>query len=413
MTFQSQSSKSSIGQWIRLFFCGLCMGAADLVPGISGGTIAFIMGFYENLIESLKTLNFSSLKLLLTFQFKQFSNVFAWRFLIPLVSGIATAFILLAGLLYHILGDAIFRVYLYAGFFGLIVASFVFCAKQLKKWQWKHLGVLVLGAMVAHLLTGTALAPDVPEKTYAIQMTMPASSTKVKNYDPERHLLTGLTPPMLGALVAKSIIGLDAPIFSADGVLLGNVSEVFHPYRGWGIDMWLVFCGALAITAMLLPGISGSYLLTLLGVYAIVIGSLVDFIEAGKHLVFDQDAFFILFSLFVGIVVGLLVFVRCISWLLKYHHGISIAVLVGFMIGSLRSVWPFWSYEYVLDPLKLSKGVQLVPLEMLMPEWTSFLFFGAIICSIGGFFLVFSIESLASAKEDEKKLGKKDAKPVS
>jgi len=312
---------------LRLFFCGLCMGSADLIPGISGGTIAFIMGFYEDLITSLKSFSVASA-----------------RFLVPLVCGIATAFILLAEFFHSVLGDPVYRVYLYAAFFGLVVASFIYCAKQLDEWRWKHIAALAVGAVIAHVLTGTTLAPD------AVQ-----------------------------------------------------------PHSSLGIDMWLVVCGAIAITAMLLPGISGSYLLTLLGVYAVVISALVDFIEGMKHLTFDQEAFLILFSLFVGIVIGLLLFVRSISYLLKHYHAITIAALVGFMIGSLRSVWPFWSYKYVLDPLKPAKGPRLQPVDIILPDWSTPLVWKAILFAVAGFALVFLIEKLANR---EKKLGKNPVKSV-
>lgn len=347
-----KSLLGSIGKWLRLFFCGLCMGSADLIPGISGGTIAFIMGFYEPLIESLKTVNVGSLKLLATLQFRRFSHVFAWPFLIPLGSGIATAFILLAGLFHQVLGHPVYRVYLYAAFFGLVAASFVFCAKQVRVWNGKKIAVLALGAVIAHLLTSTTLTPE-PSNT------------------------------MQGSL-----------------------------YGGWGIDPWLIVCGAIAITAMLLPGISGSYLLTLLGAYPKVIGSLVDFIQAAKAGQFDQEAFFILFSLAIGIVVGLALFVRCISWLLKNQHDLIIAALVGFMIGSMRSVWPFWSYQSVIDPLKPLKGAQLQPLDPLWPDWSSPLVWKALVWAMAGFALVFAIEFIAKGKNNEKKLGKKEVQSV-
>lgn len=380
-------------RFLRLFFCGLCMGSADLVPGISGGTIAFIMGFYEDLISSLRSLTLKSLS-----------------FLLPLVCGIATAFVLLAGFFHQILGDPTYRVYLYAAFFGLVVASFVYCAKQLEKWKWKHIAALAVGAVIAHLLTGTTLAPETHDETYSIKIGVQEHTIPLKNYDPNQQLLTGLTPSVLGALTAKGVVDHDTAIFDEAGERQGLVADVVQPFSGWGVDMWLVACGAVAITAMLLPGISGSYLLTLLGVYAVVIGALVDFVDGLKQLTFDQDAFLVLFSLAVGIVAGLALFVRCISWLLKNYHAMTIAALVGFMIGSLRSVWPFWSYEYMLDPLKLSKGPQLLPKETLWPDWSSPLVWTAIFFAIAGFILVFIIEFFAAR---EKKLGKNGEKSVS
>lgn len=407
-----KSAAVSAGRWLRLFFCGLCMGSADLIPGISGGTVAFIMGFYEPLIESLKTINIGSFKLLLSCQFNRFSQVFAWRFLIPLGCGIATAFILLAGVFHQILGDPTYRVYLYAAFFGLVIASFLFCAKQIKVWSAVNVASLVIGAAIAHLLTGTTLTPEKLETSYAVRVVIAVPKVSLENYNPESGLLMGLTPAMLGAMVAKGTVHLEDSLIGADGQEVGIVKDVVQPHKGWAIDVWLVGAGAVAITAMLLPGVSGSYLLTLLGSYALVIGALVDFIESAKHLVFDRDAFFILFSLAIGIVIGLVLFVRCISWLLKHRHDLTIAALVGFMVGSLRSVWPFWTYRYVLDPLKLLKGPKLQLLDTHLPDWNSPFVWKAMLWAAAGFLLVFAIELLATTKNSEKKLGKKGVESV-
>lgn len=372
------------------------MGMADLVPGISGGTVAFIMGFYEQLIESLKTLTPANFKYLAVGKPGIFFNKVSGRFLLPLGIGIISAFILFASLIHFILGDPVFRVYLYAAFFGLITASFIFCAKQLEKWSVLHVCLLVVGALSAHLLTGTTLQNE-DFGRYAAQIEPVNTQLDVKNYDPSTSRLMGLTPAVIGAMEAKGILSKDAIIYDMDGNDAGTAASFGYASNGFWLDGWLVFCGAIAICAMLLPGISGSYLLTILGVYAVVIGALVDFISGVLASRFDPDSCLILLSLLVGIVIGLMIFSRAISWLLKNYRSLTLSALVGFMIGSLRSVWPFWTYEYVLDPIKLVKGPQLALKQPFIPYLDSALFWQAVLFFLGGYLVVFAIERLASA----------------
>lgn len=294
---------------LYLFFCGLCMGAADLVPGISGGTIAFIMGFYSQLLEGLKSFNAHSFRLLLKGEFPAFFQIIPWKFLLPLIGGIATSFIFLTGFLHFILEHDLYRIYLYATFTGLIFASSLFCLRQVNRWDFVTISSLLIGAIIAYLFTGSALEMSVV-----------------------------------------------------------YVSSAY-------LDLWLVFCGVLAISAMLLPGISGSYLLTLLGVYPTIIKSLAHFISSVKQGHFDTNAFSILSSLFVGIVVGLLFFSRMVSWLLKQYPQPTLALLTGFVIGGIRCVWPFQSI-----PADLVSGTYLK----------------MILVSISGFALVLILEYVAS-----------------
>ncbi len=134
---------------IYLFFCGMCMGAADLIPGISGGTIAFIMGFYFPLLESLKSFNYTTLKLFLSGRWSTFFQNTGWKFLITLGSGIICSFFLFANFIHYILIHEVYRVYLYSAFSGLIVASLYFCIRQIKNWSAIEFFGLVLGAITA------------------------------------------------------------------------------------------------------------------------------------------------------------------------------------------------------------------------------------------------------------------------
>ena len=261
------------------------MGAADIVPGISGGTIAFIMGFYQNLIDSIKNINAKSIS-----------------FLLPLLFGIILAFLTLANFFYFILQHPVYKVFLYSTFLGLVIASTIFCAKQLQNWKVTHFLFLTIGILLAYLLTGASLQTE------------------------------------------------------------------HFTYNGF--SWWLIFCGIIAVSAMLLPGISGSYLLSILGVYPLAIGAVKDFTVSIKQFSFNPEASMILFNLMIGIAIGAALFSRIISWLLTHYHNSTIALLTGFMIGALRSVWPFPGIPDISSP-------------------TTFLAFAFSLC---GFGLVFFIE---------------------
>lgn len=267
--------------WIVIFF-GFCMGIADLIPGISGGTIAFVLGFYEPLMESLKSINRSFFTELLKGDWKSIVGRSSVRFLFYLLLGVFSAFLFFSRAIHTLLKNETGQMYLYAIFFGLVIASFVFCLKKIKKWNFWLSLLLLSTTLLSYLLTGSVSAPS-------------------------------------------SSFDLESPL-------------VF-------LHLWLFFCGMVGICALLLPGISGSYLLILLGVYPLVIEALVHFTEGLRFFAFDLEAFMILASLGLGVLCGALFFGRCINLLLKNYPDITLTTLSGFMLGGLRTVWPFKSFE--------------------------------------------------------------------
>lgn len=314
-------------QSLRLFFYGMCMGACDLIPGISGGTIALLMGFYPQLIESIKSIEPSKL-----FQLKvgAFFKSFPAKFLVPLLSGALISMAIFSKMIHWILNQELYRSYFYGAFFGLILASAFFCMRQIKVWKMVHLGALTIGLILAYLLTGSFEKPLI------------------------REIGSG----------------------------------------------WLIFSGAVAICAMLLPGISGSYILTILGVYEKAIAALVDLTKSVQEFGFDVHAFSILAYIALGIIAGALVFCRFLSWLLKHYEQSALAFLTGTMLGAVKAVWPFWIYEHNHH----EKGIQLVPQDFYVPEWHSALLWKVIFIGMLAFMSVFVIEWVASTH--------KKAKPV-
>lgn len=250
--------KRTIKDYFLISLKGIGMGAADVVPGVSGGTIAFITGIYEELINSIKSVNLSSIKALFgkkgiaTFWQKINAN-----FLLALLIGIFISVVSLAKLLEGLLENHPIQIWSF--FFGLIVASAIYVGRKVDKWNVISVLFAVIGIVVAYFITTVT----------------PAASTT------------------------------DVPL-------------------------WFVFIsGAIAICAMILPGISGSFILLLLGQYKYILGAISE-VKITVIAVFGA-----------GAVIGLLSFSNILSWLLRKYHNATVALLTGFMIGSLNKVWPW------------------------------------------------------------------------
>lgn len=401
-TLKSSKSQKPIllnfKDWFLLMLQGICMGAADIVPGISGGTMAFIMGIYERLLLSINTFSLTNLKLLTSLQFRQFFQNIAWEFLLALGFGIFTAFLLLANALHAILNDPIWRTYLYAAFMGLIIASIYFCAKQIPKWTLLHIFGLLAGIVAAFFLTTISFKAN--EELWDVSSPIALShdvDTSPYNYDKSRQVFVGVNQATLSAMLAKGVIVSETMTYNMAKEPL-PVKEVIGTYHHTTVDYWLIFCGVVAVTALLLPGISGSYMLTVLGVYPLVIGALADFTYHLKHFRFDVDAFSILGHIALGVMIGGVIFARGISWLLKHYKSTTISIMTGFMIGALKAVWPFWTYEYYLNPLKVDKGVLLELKEVYMPPLNDPTLWLAVGCAFCGAALVLVIEWMANRK---------------
>ncbi|QNI70007.1 DUF368 domain-containing protein [Cyanobium sp. NS01] len=260
-----------------VLLCGLAMGAADVVPGVSGGSMAFILGIYGRLLEAVAGFDLTFLALLGRGAWRQAAARVHLGFLLPLLSGLLGSVLLLVRPITWLYADH--RVLLFAFFFGLIVGSIVLIARH------AHWGVSGLIAMASGVLGALLLVTRVP-------VTMP--------HDP----------------------------------------------------LTIYWSGAVAIMAMILPGVSGSFLLLVLGQYQHVL-------EAVKGLQFGTLVPFAL-----GCITGLLLFVRLLRWLLQRWHGQTVALLVGFMAGSLWKIWPF---RVVLESVINARGAVVVLRDALAP----------------------------------------------
>ncbi|GAA3613209.1 DUF368 domain-containing protein [Flavivirga amylovorans] len=292
---------------------GLAMGAADAVPGVSGGTIAFISGIYEDLISSISNINVSLFKTLFSKGLKAFWEQLNGNFLLALASGIIISFVSFMKLAKYLLENH--PILIWSFFFGLIVASIYFVGKQISKWNIPVIIALIIGAVIAFYIT-----------------RLPALSTSESS-------------------------------------------------------LFLFFAGAIAICAMILPGISGSFILIILGAYKTLSDAIHD-IDIKKILVFAG-----------GALVGLLSFSHILKWLFKNYHNITLALLTGFIFGSLNKVWP---WKETLTWHTNSKGIKTPVLQKSISPFSfdgdSQLLF-SIILMIIGFLTIFILEKVGSKKQ--------------
>lgn len=387
----------SFRDWIRQVLFGMCMGAADLVPGISGGTMALILGIYEEFIFSIKSLCTKDAFSIFSFQFKRFNKAVSWDFLLGLIIGIALSFALFSQFIQTALGDPTSRRYLYAIFVGMIIASVMICYARIKTRNWLYLVIFALGTLLTYQATGTRVEPVFNGQHYNVHVPMEKvgdiADKKIRNYDVKQQMLLNVSESNLAAMLARGNIDFNTKVFDLDSGTSGVASDFVTPEeRGW-IDPWLIFCGAIAISAMLLPGISGSYLLTVLGAYSIAIGALADFIRGG-----DFDAFIVLCNLGIGIAIGALIFSKVIAFLLENFHDGTLVMLLGFMVGALHTVWPFFTYDYIVNPLKLDKGPLLNIIGIYSPSiFSPELYYGAFVIFLG-FIIVYTLEAISKGK---------------
>lgn len=298
-------------QYIIVTLKGIAMGAADVVPGVSGGTIAFISGIYEELITSLNNINFSFFK-----NWKREGFLQAWKalngnFLLALAIGIAISVLSLAQLISWLLENE--PILVWSFFFGLVFASVFFVARDISEWKISTVLIFLLGAVLAYFITSIT----------------PATS---------------------------------------------NESLPF-----------LFLSGALAVCAMILPGISGAFILVLLGSYKTVLDAV------------HQRDYLIIAVVGTGAVFGLLSFARLLKWMFHRYKNLTLALLTGFILGSLNKIWP---WKVILETKDIGDRTIVLKEANISP----YAYDGdnqlqtAILLAILGFSIIFMLEKIASKK---------------
>jgi len=292
---------------------GFCMGASDVVPGVAGGTMAFILGIYEELIDSIKAIDLGVIRLVLSLKIAAALERVPWKFLLSVLTGILLAvFSLARGIEWMLVNKPVL---LWSFFFGLVLASVWMVSKRISVWS-AGTGVAIAAATVG------------------------------------AYLLVGLVP-----------------------------AQTPNAY-------WFIFLsGAVVICAMILPGISGSFILVLLGKYQYILSA-----------VNNRDVLTLgIFA--VGAALGIVTFARVLSWLFKHHHDQTIAMLTGLMLGSLRKVWP-WKETVRTIVDRHGQPIPVQQINVLPAAFNSEVVF-AIGLALLGFAIVFTLENLAARRQQE------------
>ena len=309
----------SLRDYFLLFLKGVGMGGADVIPGVSGGTIAFITGIYTELLESIQSIDKKAIQLILKGEFADFWSHINGNFLIVLVSGILLSIVSLAKLIHYVLTHH--AIALWSFFMGLIVISAITILRHIRKFDLFTILAGITGVVVAYFITSAT--PATTPETY----------------------------------------------------------------------FFLFISGAIAICAMILPGISGSFILLIMGKYQFVITAVRDL----------NVPVLIVFAL--GCITGILSFSRLVTWLLKKYHNSTVSLLAGFMLGSINKIWP---WKAVLTYRENSRG-ELVPFveENILP--TDYLaqtgqnpeFLLALLFVAAGVLLVVVIEKIAARQQEK------------
>ncbi|TCO09146.1 DUF368 domain-containing protein [Natronoflexus pectinivorans] len=298
--------KEFIGHGLK----GMAMGAANVIPGVSGGTIALITGIFERLINAIKSFDVTAFQLILKGNFKDFSKHTDLSFLVTLFAGIGVAILSLARILEFLFAQH--PTYVWAYFFGLVLASVWFVGKSVGKWHYGSIISLIVGAAIA----------------VSITVMTPASEN--------------------GAL--------------------------------W----YLFICGIVAVCSMILPGLSGSFVLILMGNYQLVM------IQAVNQFRLD-----ILIPVIAGGAFGLMAFSRLLSWLMKRFPHSTIALLTGFIAGSLGILWP-WKHELTET---FGDKTKVIGYDWLWPQ-TDATFWFAVLLFLGGIATIYATELIARKKTE-------------
>lgn len=311
VTLYFMEKDRKVMDYLSLTLKGMAMGAADVVPGVSGGTIAFISGIYEELIESINKIKPSLIKIWKNQGFNTAWKQVNGNFLLSVFCGIFISILSLARVVKWLLENK--PIWLWAFFFGLVIASVLIVAKEIKKWNITNILFLIIGAAIAYGIT--IISPN------------------------------------------------------------ENVDSL--PY--------IFLSGALAVCAMILPGISGAFILVLLGSYKTLLDAVHDF----NIKTLSVAA--------VGSIFGLLSFARLLKWMFNNHKNTTLALLTGFILGSLNKIWP---WKEVLETRVY--GDKIIPITELNVSPFSFTgdaqLLPAILLALFGFSLIFILERTAAKK---------------
>ena len=298
-------------KYIILFLKGMAMGIANVIPGVSGGTIALITNIYEEIINSLKSFDKKALELILALDFSQFIIYTNLYFLLSVFGGSIASVFSIASLFKYLFTH--YPVLIWAFFFGLIIASIYFVGKRIRKWNTNCVIILIIGTIIA----------------LSLSLVNPASENN-------------------------------------------NLLFVF-------------LCGIVGISGMMLPGLSGSFILILMGNYELLMVTAITYFNI------------ILLSVFLlGSIFGLMSFSHILSWVFKHYRDATLSLLTGFIIGSLSIIWP---WKRIANSIIVNSQQKILSYELYLPSEYNKETIIAIVLMITGIFIVYQLENFQPKKK--------------
>lgn len=315
--------KNNVLSRFSIFLKGMAMGIADIIPGVSGGTIAIITGVYEEFLNTLNKIDFMIFRLLFQGEFRKIWKNYNLGFLFSLLMGIFSSIVILSHYITYLIKDH--PIALWSFFFGLIFSSIFFLLKQIKNWNFNNSKFIF------------------PSKIY--------------------------------------LLGF--------GILIAIYVQTLNPANNEIDHIYLFICGMISVTAMLLPGISGAYILILLGAYETILETLKEVIKL------NSDHFLNFFAFIFGAIISVKLFSKFLTWAYKIHKDNTLSCLTGFMIGSLPSLWP-WKTETI------SKDFFLSNLYLPSGDFTNSTFLEGILFILFGISVVLILEYLSKKNAKQK-----------
>jgi putative membrane protein len=293
--------------YIILFLKGMGMGVANVIPGVSGGTIALITEIYEDLITSLKSFDRKALSLFFSLKIKEFVKYTNFYFLASIFLGSIVSVFTIASLFEYLFAE--YPILIWAFFFGLILASIIFVGKRVESWNIPSILALILGTIVA----------------FSLSLATPATEN-------------------------------------------ANLFFVF-------------ICGIIGISGMMLPGLSGSYILILLGNYKLLMVTAITELNIP-----------LLTTFLLGSVFGLISFSHLLSWILKEYKNATLALLTGFILGSLKIIWP---WKKITESLIIDGNEKVISYNIILPSTLDSDTISAIVFALVGFIIVYFLEDFS------------------
>ena len=293
--------------YIILFLKGMGMGVANVIPGVSGGTIALITEIYEDLITSLKSFDRNAFKLFFSLKIKEFVKYTNFYFLASVFLGSIVSVFTIASLFEYLFSE--YPILIWAFFFGLILASIIFVGKRVENWNMQSILALIFGTIVA----------------FSLSLATPATENS-------------------------------------------NLLFVF-------------ICGIIGISGMMLPGLSGSYILILLGNYKLLMITAITELNIP-----------LLTTFFLGSIFGLMCFSHLLSWILKEYKNATLALLTGFILGSLKIIWP---WKKITESLIIDGNEKVISYNIILPSTLDSDTISAIVFAIVGFIIVYFLEDFS------------------